>query len=149
MLGTAALLSKGAQEKGGLVFDLDDLNQHNFPTEHDGQSFPPPLLRLRADTHACIASVSRQDAYFGDNHTFNETIFQTVKDSVGPLNVHTMESAGDVRRIRLQDSVTRNPEVTYQVQHAILSHGEAALYLSIMGDPVHILSLYPPCRCSC
>lgn len=36
VLGTAALLSKGALEKGGLVFDLDDLDQHNFPTEHDG-----------------------------------------------------------------------------------------------------------------
>lgn len=36
VLGTAALLSKGALEKGGVVFDLDDLNQHNFPTEHDG-----------------------------------------------------------------------------------------------------------------
>jgi hypothetical protein len=26
-LGTAALLSKGAQARGGLAFDLDDINQ--------------------------------------------------------------------------------------------------------------------------
>lgn len=60
-----------------------------------------------------------------------------MKDSVDPLlGVHTVESAGEVRRLRLEDSVKRNPQLTYQAQHAILSFGEAALYLSIMGDPV-------------
>lgn len=59
-----------------------------------------------------------------------------MKDSVGDSKFHTMESAGDVRRIRLADSVARNPQLTYLPQHAILSFGEAALYLSVMGDPV-------------
>lgn len=43
-----------------LSFNLDDLNEHNFPVEHD-------------------ASLSRADYYEGgDDHSFNQTIFDTV-----------------------------------------------------------------------
>jgi hypothetical protein len=37
-------------------FDLDMLDQHNFPIEHDG-------------------SLSRGDVHFGDDHTFSPAIF--------------------------------------------------------------------------
>jgi hypothetical protein len=139
VIGALALTSKGAVAKGGLVFDLDDINQsvlspiflqflaypvlrvhrHNFPIEHD-------------------ASLSRQDAYFGDNHSFNETIYKTLKSSpiAGFTNV---ETAGEVRRARLADSVARNPKLFYTLQQAILAFGESALYLSVMGDPVRPL----------
>ena len=42
-------------------FDLNDLDEHNFPIEHD-------------------ASLSRADYYLnnGDNYDFNQTIFDTV-----------------------------------------------------------------------
>jgi hypothetical protein len=47
-IGGLALLSKGAQAKGGLVFDLSDVDQHNFPIEHDGR-VPRSVRFARAD----------------------------------------------------------------------------------------------------
>ena len=41
------------------TFDLNDLDQHNFPIEHD-------------------ASLSRQDAYFGIGYAFDQSIFNQV-----------------------------------------------------------------------
>jgi hypothetical protein len=35
-IGRLGLLSRGALAKGGQVFDLNDLDEHNFPIEHDG-----------------------------------------------------------------------------------------------------------------
>lgn len=40
-------------------FDLDNLDEHNFLLEHD-------------------TSLSRGDVYFGDNHTFNQTVFDQI-----------------------------------------------------------------------
>jgi hypothetical protein len=60
VIGGAALLSV----PGNLLatsFDLDDLDEHNFPIEHD-------------------ASLSRADYYEnnGNNYSFNQSIFDTV-----------------------------------------------------------------------
>ncbi|KAK4621380.1 Putative sterigmatocystin biosynthesis peroxidase stcC [Fulvia fulva] len=49
LIGGAGLLSS-PNVLGG-AFDLDDLDQHNFSIEHD-------------------ASLSRRDAFFGDDHSF-------------------------------------------------------------------------------
>jgi hypothetical protein len=87
-------------------------------------------------------SISRQDAYFGDNHSFNATIFQTVKNSAH-AGFHNVESAGEVRRLRLIDSQKRNPELLFLAQHDVIALGEAALYLSVMGDPVRRRSRQP------
>ncbi|EIN04231.1 heme-thiolate peroxidase [Punctularia strigosozonata HHB-11173 SS5] len=116
VIGTTSLLSNGAIAKGGLIFDLDDLNEHNFPIEHD-------------------ASVSREDAFFGDNHDFNTTIFQTLNNSA-VNGFYTTETAGLVRQARLEDSVARNPNITWLAQHALIAYGEAALYLSVMSAPI-------------
>jgi hypothetical protein len=79
---------------------------------------------------ALLASVSRQDAFFGDNHDFNTTIFQTLNNSA--INgLYTTETAGLVRKARLEDSVARNPNITWLAQHALIAYGESALYLSV------------------
>jgi hypothetical protein len=38
--------------------------------------------------------------------------------------------------LRLADSASRNPSITYLPQQAVLAYGEAALFLSVMGDPI-------------
>ncbi|KAI7531913.1 hypothetical protein KC331_g13849, partial [Hortaea werneckii] len=49
-IGGVGLLSSDSPDTAR-AFDLDDLDQHNFPIEHD-------------------ASLSRQDAYFGNDYSF-------------------------------------------------------------------------------
>ena len=58
--GTAGLLSV-PDDLLATSFDLNDLDEHNFPIEHD-------------------ASLSRADYYEnnGDNYSFNQSIFDTV-----------------------------------------------------------------------
>jgi len=114
--GTLALTSKGGLAKGGLAFDLDDIDQHNYPIEHD-------------------VSFSRQDAYFGDWVGFNPSVYKTVQDTAeaGTYNIGTM---AEVRRTRLQDSLKRNPELYYGVLPAVFAFQEVSITLSVMGDPV-------------
>jgi hypothetical protein len=50
--------------------------------------------------------------------------------------VHTPATTGPVRALRLADSVSRNPTTFYAARSAVLAYGEAALFLSVMGDPV-------------
>lgn len=60
VIGAAGILSV-PNAPLATTFDLDDLNEHNFPIEHD-------------------ASLSRADFYLdgGDNHSFNQSVFDTV-----------------------------------------------------------------------
>lgn len=56
-IGGAGLLSNDLPTDG--FFDLNMLDQHNFPIEHD-------------------ASLSRQDANLGDNSDFNQQIWDMI-----------------------------------------------------------------------
>jgi hypothetical protein len=50
--------------------------------------------------------------------------------------VHSPLTAGPVRAARLAASASTNPDITYLPPQAVLAYGEAALFLSVMGDPV-------------
>jgi hypothetical protein len=50
--------------------------------------------------------------------------------------MHTPLTVGPVRAQRLADSVASNPNRTYLPQQAFLAYGEAATFLSVMGNPV-------------
>ncbi|KAJ6460577.1 Cloroperoxidase [Mycena sanguinolenta] len=75
------------------------------------------------------ASISRGDVAFGDNLTFNETLFTVLADANPGVDYYNVTSAGQVMHARLADSVARNPNL-------ILRSGESAFYLGIMGDPL-------------
>jgi hypothetical protein len=79
--------------------------------------------------------LSRQDTYFGDNHSFNASVYAALKASPF-LGLHTPLTAGPIRALRLADSTARNPELTYLPQNAIVAYTEATLFLSAMGDPI-------------
>ncbi|KAF2088261.1 Cloroperoxidase [Saccharata proteae CBS 121410] len=98
-------------------FDLNNLDSHNFPIEHD-------------------ASLSRADAYFGDNHSFNATIFSTVLAYFSSTNTTSIPLAAHARYNRVLTEKARDPAFTYTAQQFITSYGETALYLSVLGDPV-------------
>lgn len=100
-------------------FDLADLSRHNFPIEHD-------------------ASLSRADYYLdnNDNYSFNETIFNKVLSFFQRMVHTTIPVAAKAKYARVSEERARDSHFTYTPQQFVLSYGETALYLSVMGDPV-------------
>ncbi|KAK3630574.1 hypothetical protein LTR56_017372 [Elasticomyces elasticus] len=112
-IGAAGLLSSPNPLGGS--FDLDDLDMHNFPIEHD-------------------ASLSRQDAYFGNDYSFYDPNWQQVLAAYKGKTKTDIPTAAKAKYNRVNDSMTRNPEFTYGLREFILSYGETALYLQTMGS---------------
>ncbi|WPH03781.1 Hypothetical protein R9X50_00666400 [Acrodontium crateriforme] len=99
-----------------MTVDLDQLDEHNFPIEHD-------------------ASLSRMDAYFGDDHSFNQAAFNQVLAYFDGSDTATIPAASLARYHRVQACETNNPTCIYGARQLVLSYGETALYLSTMGNP--------------
>lgn len=110
-------------------FDLDHVDKHGY-IEHD-------------------VSLSRDDVAFGDNHSFNKVLFEQVlsgltsgshgessasSDNAGTTN---WKLASQARYARVTSSGARHKmegkERTYGLKESILSYGESALYLNLLG----------------
>ncbi|RSM03387.1 hypothetical protein CDV31_010521 [Fusarium ambrosium] len=96
-----------------VTFDLDNLNKHGV-IEHDG-------------------SLSRTDIFFGDNHSFNQTIWDSVASHFTESTI-SIQTAATARKQRLQAAAAANPEFALTADGAQFSFIESALYLSIFGD---------------
>lgn len=114
VLGAAGLLSSPNPLGGS--FDLNDLDQHNFPIEHD-------------------SSLSRKDAYFGNNYDFYDPNWQMVLSHFKGQKTTSIQTASDGKYERVKDSAARNPTFTYGLREAVISYGETAIYLQTMSDP--------------
>jgi len=117
-IGSASLLSV-LNNPLATSFDLNNTDKHNFPIEHD-------------------ASLSRADYYLdnGGNYSFNETIFNKVLAFYSGMNETSIPVAAKAKYVRVQEEAGRDSHFTYTAQQFILSYGETALYLSVMGDPI-------------
>nr|POF17963.1 putative sterigmatocystin biosynthesis peroxidase stcc [Quercus suber] len=113
VIGAVGLLSSPNPLGGS--FDLNDLDEHNFPIEHD-------------------ASLSRQDAYFGNDYSFYDPNWKQVLSHFAGSNYTSIQTASDAKWARVNDSLSRNPEVVYGAREFILSYGETSLYLQSMGS---------------
>jgi hypothetical protein len=114
-IGGAGLLSAPNPFSGS--FDLSDLNQHNFPIEHD-------------------ASMSRQDAALGNDQPFYNPNWQQYIEFFDGKTTTDIPTAARAKFARYNDSLTRNPDFEYGLREAIFSYGENAIYLQAMSDPV-------------
>ncbi|KAJ4412575.1 hypothetical protein N0V91_000333 [Didymella pomorum] len=114
-IGGAGLLASPNPLGGS--FDLDDLNMHNFPIEHD-------------------ASMSRQDAALGNDQPFYDPNWQQYISFFDGKAVTDVPTASHAKFARYNDSLTKNPDFTYGIREAIFSYGENAIYLQAMADPV-------------
>ncbi|KAG0649825.1 sterigmatocystin biosynthesis peroxidase stcC [Hyphodiscus hymeniophilus] len=117
VIGAAGILSVPADPLA-ISFDLNDLDEHNFPIEHD-------------------ASLSRADYNLnnGNNYSFNQSIFNTVLAFYNRMDSTSIPVAAKAKLNRVQTERARDPEFTYTPQQFVLSYGETALYISVMGDP--------------
>jgi hypothetical protein len=114
-IGGAGLLSSPNPLGGS--FDLSDLDQHNFPIEHD-------------------ASMSRLDAFFGSDSAFNARNWNQYISYFASKSTTDIPTASKAKFARYNDSLTRNPEFEYGLREAVFSYGENAIYLQAMSDPV-------------
>ncbi|KAI1412130.1 Cloroperoxidase [Hypoxylon sp. FL1857] len=100
-------------EPNATFFTLDQLNVHNV-LEHD-------------------ASLSRSDAFFGNNHIFNETIFNETKVYwTGPVLDANMLANGKVAR--QINSKAFNPNYTFTSTVESFSLGEVSAPIVAFGD---------------
>ena len=97
----------------GGAFDLNDLDQHNFPIEHD-------------------ASLSREDAYFGNNYAFNNGIWSQTKSFFKNGKTALLPAALALAN-RTADSKARNPEFVYGLREFVQRYGEMSLAIQSMG----------------
>lgn len=100
-----------------LSFDLDMLDRHDTFIEHD-------------------ASLSRADASTGDNHSFNQTIWDTMLTYFNSSTHITIPIAAAARFNRVQVEKERDPGFTFGPTQWFFQAAETALYLSAMGDPI-------------
>ncbi|KAI9047379.1 hypothetical protein LZ554_008825 [Drepanopeziza brunnea f. sp. 'monogermtubi'] len=122
--GIAALFAAGAlkaapEGSGADTFDLDHLAKHGL-VEHD-------------------VSLTRSDAALGDNSTFDAEVWREVIASYGDATETSFESASRARYGRVVSAREAHraagKEFEYGVKEFILSYGESALFLGILGGP--------------
>jgi len=101
------------------VFDLDHVNKHGL-IEHD-------------------VSLSRNDVELGDNHSFDRSIWDGVVASYGGAAETSFELASKVRYERVvackEAHEVAGKDFQYGIKEVILSYGESALFLGLLGDP--------------
>ncbi|KAJ0367595.1 hypothetical protein COL154_003253 [Colletotrichum chrysophilum] len=78
-------------------------------------------------------SLSRNDVYFGDNHSFDEEIWETVASHFVNETI-SIPTAAKARAARLQAAAAANPEFSLTADGVQFSFIETALYLSIFGN---------------
>lgn len=114
VIGGAGLLA--SPNPFGGSFDLNQLDQHDFPIEHDG-------------------SISRMDAYFGDNYSFNQRNYDQYLAYFNGKTKSDLKTISTAKHARYEDSLARNPTLTYGIRETIFSYGENAIWVSVLSDP--------------
>ncbi|OJD29643.1 chloroperoxidase protein [Diplodia corticola] len=100
-------------EPNATFFTLDHLNRHNV-LEHD-------------------ASLSRSDAYFGNNHVFNQTVFDASRAWWTDATL-TPAMLANSKLFRQIESRAANPDYTFSSRVEAFSLGEVAAPLIVFGD---------------
>jgi hypothetical protein len=99
------------------TFDLNHVDKHNW-IEHD-------------------VSLSRNDIAFGSNSAFCKDRFDKFLASFGGVEATTFEAASKARYARVVESKEQHEkegkEFRYGVKEVIMSYGETALYLNLLG----------------
>jgi hypothetical protein len=115
----AAVAVTANPDKSAHSFDLDHVNKHGL-IEHD-------------------VSLSRNDFLLGDNHSFNKEIWEEVVKTYGEETETSFESVSKARYERMLAAKKAHEEAgkdfQYGIKEFVLSYGESALFLGLLGDP--------------
>ncbi|KAG2004150.1 hypothetical protein CC2G_002741 [Coprinopsis cinerea AmutBmut pab1-1] len=100
---------------------------------------PPPAIVGGLNTHAVFegdTSMTRGDFHFGDNHSFNQTLFdQFVEYS----NIHgggfyNLTAATELRYQRIQQSIATNPEMSFVSPRWFTAYAESVFPILFFVD---------------
>jgi len=83
-----------------------------------GPDPPQPAKVGGLDTHAVFegdTSMTRGDAFFGDNHSFNETLFEQFSNFSAQFGggKYNLTAATELRHQRIQESIATNPQFSF------------------------------------
>ncbi|KIJ52027.1 hypothetical protein M422DRAFT_243612 [Sphaerobolus stellatus SS14] len=104
-----------------------------------GPDPPRPAIVGGLDTHAVFegdASLTRADFFFGDNHSFNQTLFDdfvSFSKKFGGGN-YNATSAAEIRFHRIQQSIAQNPQFSFISPRFFTAYGEAAFPIVFFVD---------------
>ncbi|KXN82381.1 Aromatic peroxygenase [Leucoagaricus sp. SymC.cos] len=135
--GTALLLAYG-----GLLLDgnvVTNLLSIGWKTSKTGTDPPAPATAGGLNTHGPFegdASITRGDAYFGDNHSFNETLFQELVDDSNKYGAgkYNYTVADELRYKRLQNSIQANPEFSFKGARYLAGYAEVVFPVKFFID---------------
>ncbi|KAF8801693.1 Cloroperoxidase [Phlegmacium glaucopus] len=114
---------------GNLVTNLVSIGGKSPQT---GPDPPQPAIVGGLDTHQVFegdASMTRGDAFFGDNHSFNETQFDefsSFSQLFGGGNYNQLVAA-EFRWKRIQESIATNPNFSFVSPRYYTAYAESAL----------------------
>ncbi|KAF9032969.1 aromatic peroxygenase precursor [Panaeolus papilionaceus] len=111
---------------------------------------PAPAIVGGLDTHAVFegkstilfyhrtrdASMTRGDAFFGNNHSFNETLFQEMVDASNQFGAgkYNLTVAGELRHRRIQDSIATNPQFSFVSPRFFTAFAESTFPINFFID---------------
>ncbi|KAJ3573520.1 heme-thiolate peroxidase [Leucocoprinus birnbaumii] len=104
-----------------------------------GQDPPKPAIVGGLDTHAVFegdASMTRADAFFGDNHSFNQTLwdeFAALSNQFG-AGKYNLTVAGELRIRRIQDSIATNPTFSFVAPRYFTAYAESVFPINFFID---------------
>ena len=79
-------------------------------------------------------SLSRNDIYFGDNYSFNSSIWDSVVASFTNTTI-SLSTAKSARATRLATAAAVNPDFNMTASDVQFSGIETALYMTVFADP--------------
>lgn len=74
------------------------------------------------------------DEALGSNWEFNEDIYSTLANSNPGVDYYNTTSAGEVQRLRLEQSIRDNNQTHSTLSELTIRTRESMLYLAVMGD---------------
>ncbi|KAF8504016.1 Chloroperoxidase [Gautieria morchelliformis] len=104
-----------------------------------GPDPPPPAIVGGLDTHAVFegdASMTRGDAFFGDNHSFNETQFDEFSSFSQRFGAgkYNLTVASEFRFQRIQESIATNPNFSFVSPRYFTAYAESVFPLLFFVD---------------
>jgi len=104
-----------------------------------GPDPPKPAIVGGLNTHAVFegdASLTRQDFFFGDNHSFNSTLFAQLADFSNKFGggFYNLTVASEIRFQRIQQGIATNPQFSLLSPRFTTAYGESAFILVFFVD---------------
>ncbi|KAL0566849.1 Aromatic peroxygenase [Marasmius crinis-equi] len=104
-----------------------------------GEDPPQPAIVGGLNTHSVFegdASMTRADAFFGDNHNFNQTLWEEFVDFSNRYGAgkYNMTVAAELRFQRIQDSIATNPEFSFVSPRFITAYAESTFPVNFFID---------------